>query len=330
MKFRLIRFVFLFLLSLLLVTACNGTKTVTSHREYPPLRIAYIQWPGFYPMIIAQEKGFFTQQGVKVEPFYVENYVTSVSDFSAGQYDGVGISTGSLMSIIGSNPDTRVVLITDQSAGGDAVVAQPNIQSVADLKGKRIGTKIGDFGELFVSIMLERNGLTTDDVTLVNTEAEAIPTRLQGANIQAGQTWDPYISEAVKAGAKVLFSTKEAPGLVPSLIVFSNKVLTNRPTDIQAFIRAWFQALDYWEANLEKSNILIANKLNIKPEEVSTEGVDLFNQQDNLKAMTPGTTTESLYYTAKLYADFYIRTGGLSTAPDIEKLIEPSFVRQLK
>jgi NitT/TauT family transport system substrate-binding protein len=281
-------------------------------------------------MIIAQEKGFFTEQGVKVEPVYVENYITSLSDFSAGKYDGVTISVGSLMSIIGKTPDARVVLVTDQSAGGDAVVVQPNIQNVADLKGKRIGTKIGDFGELLVITMLERNGLTTDDVTLVNTEAEAIPARLQAGDLQAGQTWDPYISEAVKAGAKVLFSTKETPGLIPGVMVFRNNILINRPNDIQAFTRAWFQAVDYWKANPEKGNALIAKKFNIKPKEVSLDGLDLFSRQDNLKALTLGTTTESLHYTAKLYADYYIRTGGLSTAPDIQKLIDPSFVQQLK
>ncbi len=281
-------------------------------------------------MIIAQEKGFFTQQGVKVEPVYLQNYVASLSEFSAGQYDGVAVAMGSLMSIMGKNPDARVVLVTDQSAGGDAVVVQPNIQSVADLKGKRIGTKVGDFGELLVTTMLEKNGLTTDDVTLVNTEAEAIPARLQSGDIQAGQTWNPYLSEAVKAGAKVLFSTKQAPGLVPNIIVFHGNVLSNRPNDIQAFTRAWFQALDYWQRNPEESNTLIVKKLKIKLEEVSLDGIDLFSRQDNLKAMTPGTTTESLYYTAKLYADFYIRTGGLSTSPDIQKSIDPSFVQQLK
>ncbi|MBD2042848.1 ABC transporter substrate-binding protein [Microcoleus sp. FACHB-672] len=303
---------------------------MTSRRESAPLQVTYNQWPGFFPMIIAQEKGFFTQQGVKVEAVHEENYITSLSDFSAGKYDGVGIAVGSLMSIIGKTPDARVVLVTDQSAGGDAVLGQPDIQSVADLKGKRIGAKLGDFGELLVITMLERNGLTTEDITLVNTEAEAIPARLQDGDIQAGLTWNPYISEAVKAGAKVLFSTKDTPGLVPSVIVFHNNILINRRYDIQAFIRAWFQAIDYWQANPKESNALIANKFNIKPEEVSLDGLDLFSRQDNLKAMAVGTTTESIYYTAKLYADYYIRTGGLTAAPDIQKLIDPSFVQQLK
>jgi NitT/TauT family transport system substrate-binding protein len=99
---------------------------------------------------------------------------------------------------------------------------------------------------------------------------------------------------------------------------------------VKAFIRAWFQAQDYWKANPEESKAIIAKTLNIKPETISTEGFQLSTLQDNLKVFTPGSTTESLYHTAKLYADFYTRTGGLSAAPDIQTLIDSSFVQQLQ
>ena len=165
---------------------------------------------------------------------------------------------------------------------------------------------------------------------LVNVEPESVPARLESGDIQAGNTWEPYTSQAVKAGAQVLVSTKQTPGLLPNVIAFRTSVLRDRPKDIQAFIRGWFQAQDYCQANPEESKALITKTLSIKPEEVSTDGVQLFTLQDNLKAFTPGSTTESLYHTAQLYADFYIRTGGLSAALDIQKLINPSFVQQLQ
>jgi NitT/TauT family transport system substrate-binding protein len=112
--------------------------------------------------------------------------------------------------------------------------------------------------------------------------------------------------------------------------VFRSNVIRDRPAQIKAFVRAWFQAQDYWKANPEASKALIAKRLKIKPETVSTDNIQLSTLKENLKAFTPGSTEESLYHTAKLYADFSIRTGGLSTAPDIQKLIDPSFVQQLQ
>ncbi|MBD2063497.1 ABC transporter substrate-binding protein [Funiculus sociatus GB2-A5] len=329
MKSRLLRFASLFLLSLVLVTACNGTTIVTSRPEQPPLEVGYNLWPGLFPIAIAQEKEFFTAQGVKVKPVYIQNFLESVSEFTAGQYDGVAITVGSLMSIIGKNPDVQIAMATDESSGSDSIVVRPDVKSVADLKGKRLGVRLGD-GELFVSQMLQKHGLTTDDVTLVNVEGEAVPARFKSGDIQAGHTWEPYLSEVTKSGGRVLFTSKDTPGLISTVIVFRTSVVRDRPQDIQAFIRAWFQAQDYWKANPEESKALIAKTLSIKPEEVSTEGVKLYTLKDNLKAFTPGSTTESLYHTAKLYSDFYIRTGGLSTAPDIQKLINPSFVQPLQ
>lgn len=329
MKSRLFRLVSFFLFSIVLIAACNSTTRVTSQKELQPLTVGYNLWPGLFPIAIASEKEFFTAQGVKVKPVYVQNFLESVSEFSAGQYDGVAITVGSLMNIIGKNPDVQIGIATDESAGSDSIVVRPDIKSVADLKGKRLGVRLGD-GELFVSEMLQKQGLTTDNVTLVNVEGEEVPARFQSGDIQAGHTWEPYLSEVTKSGGRVLFTSKNTPGLISTVIVFRTSVVRDRPQDIQAFIRAWFQAQDYWQKNPEESKALIAKKLSIKPEEVSTEGVKLYTLKDNLKAFTRGSTTESLYHTAKLYADFNIRTGGLSTVPNIEKLIVPSFVQQLQ
>lgn len=313
----------------MLVTACNGTTKITSSPQSLPLRVSYSLWPGYFPLLVASEKGFFQKQGVKVELVYWPNYAASMPDFIAGKYDGITLALGSAMSAIQKNFNAQIVLALDRSAGADVVVAQPSIQSIANLKGKRIGVKIGDFGELFVIEMLKTHNLSINDIKFANMEGQAIPTQLKKGNIQAGHTWKPYLLQSAKNGARVIFTSKETPGLITDLVVFRNDVLRDRREDIKAFIRGWFQGVDYWKTHPEESKILITKKLNLKLEEVSTEGIDLLNLEDNLKAFTPGSTTESLYHTAKLYADFYTRTGAISAMPDIQKLINPSFVQQL-
>jgi len=328
-KFQFLKCLALLLASFLVITACKGTTSVTPKTDQPPLKVVYSLWAGYFPLVIAQEKGFFEQQGVKVESLYTDSYLNSVSSFSASKADGLATTLGSIMSIIGKEPDLQIPLITDESAGADVVVAQNKIKSIADLKGKRIAAKVGDFGELLITHMLQKSNLTTDDVNLLSLEPESVPKRLQTGDIQAGHTWFPYTLEATKAGAKILFSSNQTPGLIPGLFVFRSKVLRDRPDEIKAFIRGWFQAQDYWQTNPEESKQLIAKKLNLKPEEISTEGIRLYQLKDNLAGFTQGSTTASLYHTAKLYSDFFIQKGGLSTAPDIQKLIVPSFVEQL-
>ncbi len=317
--------IILSLITLLLVTACS--LIWPRKPELPSLKFAYSAWVGYYPIAIAKEKGFFTQQGVNVQTIYLDADEPQLANLVAGKYDGMTIALGNVISVGTDNVNLRIVLKIDQSAGADVIVAQPQIESVADLKGKTIGVDLGKFGELFVTKMLESNGLTTEQVTLSKANEEQVLTRLKSNAIQAGHTWEPFASQAVKSGFRVIFTSKQTPGLIPDVIAFRDSVIKDRPGDIRAFIRAWFQAVDYWEINQQEGSAIIGNTLKIPPETISLEGVKLLNLEDNKQGFTPSNSTDSLYHTAQLYANFYIRTGGLTRPPDINKLLDASFLK---
>jgi NitT/TauT family transport system substrate-binding protein len=309
-----------------IITACNIISPAKI--EKIPLKVTYSPWPGFLPILIAKEKGFFAKAGVNVEPIYIEDTQLQMAEAGAGKYDGAALSLGSIVIINSKNPDVHIIFASDESAGADAVVVSPSIRKIQDLKGKALGTGIGGFGELFAAKMLETVNLTTEDVTLVNMDGEQVPARLQSREIQAGQTWEPYVSQAVKTGARVLFSSDRTPGLIPDVVAFQSSVLRDRPSDIKAFVRGWFQAVDYWKANPQEGNAIIAKSLKVKPDTISLKGMRLFDLNDNIKAFTPGNSTKSLYYTARLYADFFVRTGGLTRPPNMDRLLDPSFLKQ--
>ncbi len=315
-----------FLLTILLITACN----VVSHPQpqLPPLKFAYSAWTGFFPIVIAQEKGFFSAQGVKVETLLRENSQGILADFGAGKFDGIFSSLGEIVAISAANPEFRLILVTAMSAGADVVVAQPEIQKILDLKGKTIGVGLGSFGELFVTKMLEMNGISPEQVTFVNASGEQISERLKSKMIQAGHSWEPYVSDIIKTGVgQILFTSKQTPTLMPDVITFTSKVLRERPKDIRAFVRAWFQAVDYWQTHLQEGNAIIGKVLKIAPETISLEGVKFLNLNDNQREFAPSNQTDSLYYTAQLYSNFFVRTGNLTRPPDFNKLLDRSFLK---
>ncbi|MFB8790472.1 MAG: ABC transporter substrate-binding protein [Potamolinea sp.] len=316
---------FLFLIIVLNLSACN--LTVVSKTQPPALKIVYDPWPGFLPLVIAQEKGFFRQQGVKVETVLTENSATKIPDFTAGKYDGITLALGSVVTSNAANSNIRIILGIDRSDGADAVISQPQIQTVADLKGKAIATRLGGFGELFIKKMLEINKMNLNDITLLNARGEQIPELVQSGKTHAGNTWEPFLSKAIAAGLRVLFTSKQTPGLIPDVMVFQASVLRERPDDVRAFIRAWFQAVDYWKANPKEGNALIANALKLKPETISLTGVKLLTLKDNKQAFIPGTNTESLHYTTQLYSDFFAQSNSLNSHPDGNQLLDPSFLQ---
>jgi NitT/TauT family transport system substrate-binding protein len=320
---KLLKYLSILLTTCWLLFACHASTPIAVKR--PPLRITCNNFVAYRTAIIAQEQGFFKAQGVDVELNYVEFTQLQQADFSAGKYDAIGLTIGSLIILSATNPNIQSVLIVDETNGADVIAAQANIKTVADLKGKKIGVNLGGFGEVFVAEMLKTSKLTPDDVTLIKLEAMEIPQSLETNIVQAGHTWDPYLSRALKKGARILFSSKQTPGLILDLIVFRNQVIRDRPQDIQAFVKGWLQALNYWEANISLGNAIIAKAAHIPSSVLSLDGLNLANLAENQQFFAPH-SPNSIYDTAKIYADFFIRSGNITRIPDLKTLFNPSFV----
>jgi NitT/TauT family transport system substrate-binding protein len=320
---KLLRYISVFLITVCLLFACHASVPIKVKR--PPLKVEFTSFVGEHSGIIAQEKGFFKAQGVDVELIYKRYIQLEIANFSAGKYDGMVSTLGSFIILSATNPDIQAVMVIDESTGADVVVAQPQIKTVADLKGKKLGANLGGFSEVFVTEMLKTAKLTSDDVNLVKVEASDIPQRLKNNAIQAGHTWEPHLSEAIKSGGNILFTSKQTPGLILDIIVFRGETIRDRPEDVRAFVRAWLQASTYWKANVQEGNAIISKVLKIPSNTISLEGVNLTNLGENQKFFQ-SSNPNSIYKTAQIYADFFIRSGNVTRIPELKSLFNSSFL----
>ncbi|MEH2374643.1 ABC transporter substrate-binding protein [Nostoc sp.] len=326
--FNLFKYFAFFIITIYMLSACHAWAPTELKR--PPLKVMFGSFVGECPGIIAQEKGFFEAQGVDVKPLNMErlkkrSIKLEQANFSAGKYDGLSLSLGSFIISSATNPDMQGVVVINESTGADVVVAQSQIKTVADLKGKKLGANLGGFSEVFVNQMLKTANLTSDDVNLVKLEASEIPQYLKNNVIQAGHTWQPHLSEAMKLGGNILFTSKQTPGLILDMIVFRGDIIRDRPEDIRAFVRGWLQASKYWKANVQEGNAIISKALKIPNNTLSLEGVNLTDLGEN-KKLFESSNPNSIYKTANIYADFFIRSGNVSRIPDLKSLFNSSFL----
>ncbi len=290
----------------------------------PALRVGWFLWPGWYPMAVASQKGFFTRHGARVEPVLYESYTEMFSDFAAGRLDGVFAGLYELLK--SGIPDVKVVLVTDTSDGAEGLVVAPDIATPADLKGKRIGIQGALSGsEFIITTLLRENGLERNDLVLVDVGPEIVletmPERIQG-----GYTWEPFLSRARDKGYRVLFTTADTPGMVPDVVAFRGTVARERAAEVRGFVDAWFEAQDFWLRNPAEGNAAIAAVTKLDPATISLEGCRLFSRQDNQRAFTPGEDRSSLWHVGALQIAFFISIGDASTAPDLGAVLEPAFV----
>lgn len=307
----------------LFIGACGNTGAPS---EPVKVNFAYDLWAGYYPGLIAIQKGYYAENNLDVNAVKPENTDAMMGDFLGGKYDFIAVSVGDTINLTQTSDDIYFIFASDESAGGDAFLATPEIQKISDLRKKNIGVNQGGFAEIFIMTVLNDNGLTSADVTLVDMDASELPENLRNGTVQAGHTWEPYVTESKNDGNHVLFSTLDTPGLVIDGIAVRGAFLREHPEAVQAFVDGWFKAVDFWIANPEEGNAAAAMITGDDPAAISLEGIGLKTLADNQALYQKGNTTASLYYTTQLYVDFFVRSGTLTKKPDIQKLINPNFV----
>ena len=313
----------LILVIVFVLTACQGNSATGS--EKPPLRFVLSLWPGVYPAAVAYDQGLFAKHGVEVEVVYYESYPQSYSDLAIGKVDGLGVAIGDAL-LISEKIDIKFIFPADYSDGADQFVVTSDIQSAADLKGKRIGVNFGTYGDLFVRTLLEQNGLSVTDVTLVNVPAENVEKAFP-SQVDAVHTYEPFTASILKDGAHVLFTSHDTPGLVLDMVTFPAQVVKDRPEDIQAFTTAWFEAVDWINANPDQAVSVIAKVLQLPEEYIWFEGDPILTRAQSQSFMQPGKDSSSAYFVTQTYIDFLTTSGILTSVVTPEELTDPSFIK---
>ena len=197
-----------------------------------PLKIAYSDWPGWVAWQVAIDKGWFKEAGVDVSFEWFE-YAPSMEAFSAGKVDAVTMTNGDALVTGASGAPSKAIIINDYSNGNDMIVAKPGINSIKDLKGKKIGVEVGLVDHLLLLKALEANGLKEEDVTLVNVPTAETPKALASGGVDAIAAWQPNSGQALKAvpGSKVIYSSADVPGLIYDVLAVSPSSLSAREDD---------------------------------------------------------------------------------------------------
>ncbi len=313
------------LLSITLVLSACGALSPASEPTRP-LRIQYAQWWGDYTVLVAQEKGLFEKHGVQVEPVYYEIFSEALPDLAAGDIDMGLFALGDALNVM-RHADVKVIAVYD-NGGFNAILAAPSIQTIADLRGKNIGVQLGTTYELFVIEMLKEGGLSAADVNLVNVEPENIAARI-GRDISAGFAYEPYITETAQNGNRILFSSEQVSGLNPNVIVIRSEIAAQRPDEVRAFLRAWFEAVGYRYNNSEVTRRIIAEQLGVSLDKIQQDNsIKLATLQDNKEffELVPPVNYLPIRKTTIANGEFLIRIGTLSGLPDLNAFLDPSFL----
>lgn len=259
-----------------------------------PIRISMPTWVGNGPLFLAQELGYYEEEGVDVELSIMDDISMRFAAYYGGQLDGMSTALAAYILNAKEKMVSSVVLMLDDSRGGDGIVSNKDITSITGLKGKKVAYKQGSVSEWYFTHLLLENGMTPADVQQVNMEPGAAGTAFIAGKVDAAVTWEPYLTKGKQAEHGHLLTDSSAqPGLISDVLIFPNKVIEERSADIQKVCNAVVRAVEYWEKNPEEANKIMAEAIGgwLKDPAAFADtltGIKYYTREMNKKAFAEG------------------------------------------
>lgn len=264
------------LLLCLALFACSPAEKTSA-----PVRLGINVWPGYEYLFLAREKGFFADEGLNLKLVETGSLYDLRRAFERGKVDGMAASVIEVVqAAANSGRIAKIFMVPDFSNGADVIVARTPIQSVAELKGKRIGMELASLGQFMVARALQMNDLSLDDITVVPMSQEGMVRAVQDNQVDAVMAYPPVSVELLRrADMGVIFSSGDIPGEVMDVVALTPEILRQQPEVPQKILRVWQRALDFAAANPEEAHSIAANREGISAKEFAAalEGIKLLS-----------------------------------------------------
>jgi NitT/TauT family transport system substrate-binding protein len=294
--------------------------------ELKPYRVGFNAWIGSIAFFVAQEKGFFKEAGLDVQPKSFSSPGDGLTPLLAGSLDAVLSTADSVITVLDKAPgQLRVVYLTDTSAGADAVLAKKDIADVKGMKGKKVAATLGQCNQLLLEKALEKAGLTDKDIQLVNMNPDDAGAAFAAGKVDVAVTWEPWITKV--SGEKkghVIFSSKETPNLILDVLAISSKTATAKAAETRAFLKALNRGYEFVQAHTDEAAALAGKSLEQKPDEVKAmlPKVNLYGLTKNTELMA-GPAAEATKVVAKFFKDHKVN----DTVVDTSNVYDGSFLK---
>ena len=200
--------------------------------------------PVFSAYYVAQQEGLFKKHELDVRINTGPSGSAMVAFLVNGQIESAFGSE--IAGVANHNLDPNVVVVAQATrlVRWIAVVGR-NVDTLDQLKGKKVGIARGSGGEVFWLAMIDKLKLNPADYTVVNVEAPEMVAALERGNIDAYVVWEPWVTRGLAAikNTKVL-RTQEGI-LEQGVYVYMNRGwIQKNPAPAEAFIRALVDATD--------------------------------------------------------------------------------------
>jgi NitT/TauT family transport system substrate-binding protein len=206
-------------------------------------------------LALGVEKGFFKEEGLNVKLASAQGGAALVPAVVSGQYDFAFSNNVSLMTARARGLPIKIVAAassagTNPAPPDEAIVVGPNngAKSLADLGGSTVAVNgLKNMVEVADRVALEKAGVDLGTVKFVEVGFPDMPAALASGRIEVAHVAEPFLSQAVKGGARILSAPyrEVLPDVSMSSWFTSEKVIAEKAKTVDGFRRALEKSRTY-------------------------------------------------------------------------------------
>ena len=242
------------ILRALLAAILVATAALAS--DLTPVRVTLSETLSHAPLYIADEEGFFTDEGLELVGMTFRRTAAALPGLAGGDLDVyIGVSSPSNLNVIARSNDVKFVMArTEMRSEGCAaysmmanreLVESGRLRTPADLKGLRIGTERTSSNFFIINMLLRSGGLTVDDVSTEYIPPALKPEGFQRDIIDVTTSSEPYLTRMIDAGSAVRWIpfNDVVPGYQYGYMLFGPTLLKDNREKGRRFMRAYLRAV---------------------------------------------------------------------------------------
>jgi NitT/TauT family transport system substrate-binding protein len=245
------------------LAACGGgdDNASSASGEAKTIRLGYFPNITHAPALVGVNKGFFqTALGsTKLEAKTFNAGPAAMEALFSGAIDATYIGPNPTINGWATSKGSALKIIAGSTSGGAGLVVRQGINTVADLKGKKIATpQLGNTQDVALRAYLKKNGLNADqqgggDVSILPQDnATAVQAFAQGA-IDGAWVPEPNLSKMIlESKGKLLVNEKDLwPNgqFVTTHLIVTQKFLKNYPETVKKLLQGHIESVKYIETN---------------------------------------------------------------------------------
>jgi NitT/TauT family transport system substrate-binding protein len=276
--------------------------------------------------MIAEAEGLFNKAGSNVSIFKFSGGKETRDAMVAGRID-IGV-LGATPFVVGAAQSPVVGIGMAMYAGKTlSVVAgsKSGIASVADLKGKRVGSQLGSTTDsVFQNKILQASGLTPKDIQVVNIPHQNHIAALVSGSIDAFANVEPFPSVAEADGLGTVLVDYEKFDITPVVLTATKAAIDTKREAVVAFLRGWLAGVDIFKNDRAKAAAIVKDHF-------AKQGFQLSDKVVTLMLSKLDVTTDFIpdlpgYLNAE--ADTLVKRGQLTATPDWSKSLDRSLLQE--